>query len=47
MTSVEWNPDRGQTIEMCEKEEKYFKGKVVIFSVQSEILCQYSVDLLN
>ena len=37
--------DRGQTRQMCEKQEKYFKGKVVIFSVQSLILYQYAADL--
>ena len=26
--------DRGQTREICEKQEKYFKGKVVTFTVQ-------------
>ena len=39
--------DRGQTREMCEKQEKYFKGKVVTFTVQSLILHQYLVDLLT
>ena len=39
--------DRGQTREICEKQEKYPKGKVVTFTVQSLILCQYPVDLLN
>ena len=29
------------------KEEKYFKGKVAIFTVQSFILDQYPVDLLT
>ena len=37
--------DRGQTREICQKQEKYFKGKVVIFTVQSLILCQYAVGL--
>ena len=39
--------DRGQTREICEKQEKYFKGKVVTFTVQSLILYQYPVDLLT
>ena len=39
--------DRGQTREICEKQEKYFKGKVVTFTVQSLILNQYPVDLLT
>ena len=39
--------DRGQTREICEKQEKYLKGKVVTFTVQSLILCQYPVDLLT
>ena len=39
--------DRGQTREICEKQEKYFKGKVVTLTVQSLILCQYPVDLLT
>ena len=38
--------DRGQTREICEKQEKYFKGKIVIFAVQSLILSQYSFDYL-
>ena len=38
---------RGQTREICEKQEKYFKGKVVTFTVQSLILYQYPVDLLT
>ena len=37
------NLDRGQTKEICEKQEKYFKGKVV----QSLILYQYPVSLLT
>ena len=37
--------DRGQTKEVCEKQGKYFKGKVVTFTVQSLILYQYPVDL--
>ena len=41
------NLDRGQTKEICEKQEKYFKGKVVIFTVQSLILYQYPVSLLT
>ena len=39
--------DRGQTREICEKQEKHFKGKVVTFTVQSLILYQYPVDLLT
>ena len=39
--------DCGQTREICEKQEKYFKGKVVTFTVQSLILYQYPVDLLT
>ena len=39
--------DRGQTREICEKQEKYFKGKVVTFTVQRLILYQYPVDLLT
>ena len=39
--------DRGQTREICEKQEKYFKGKVDIFTVQRFILYQYPVDLLT
>ena len=39
--------DRGQTRENCEKQEKYFKGKVVTFNVQSLIRYQYPVDLLT
>ena len=27
--------DRGQTRKICEKQENYFKGKVVTFTVQS------------
>ena len=30
--------DRGQTREICEKQEKYFKGKVATFTIQSLIL---------
>ena len=41
------NFDRGQTREICEKQEKYFKGKVVTFTVHSLILYQYPVDLLT
>ena len=32
---------------ICEKQEKYFKAKVAIFTVQSLILNQYPVDLLT
>ena len=39
--------DHGQTREICEKQEKCFKGKVVTFTVHSLILYQYPVDLLN
>ena len=39
--------DSGQTRQICEKQEKYLKGKVVTFTVQSLILCQYPVDLLT
>ena len=39
--------DRGQTREICEKQEKYRKGKAVTFTVQSFILYQYPVDLLT
>ena len=39
--------DRGQTREICEKQEKYFKVKVVTFPVQTLILNQYPVDLLT
>ena len=39
--------DRGQTREICEKQEKYFKGKVVTLTVQSLILYQYPVDILT
>ena len=36
---IAWDAfDRGQTREICEKQEKYFKGKVVTFPVQSLIL---------
>ena len=37
----------GQTRELCEKQEKYFKGNVVTFTVQSLILFLYPVDLLT
>ena len=39
--------DRGQTREICEKQEKYFRGKDVTFTVQTLILYQYPVDLLT
>ena len=39
--------DRVQTREICEKQEKYFKGKVVTFTIQSLILYKYPVDLLT
>ena len=32
---------------ICEKEEKYFKGKVVNFTVQSLILYQLSCEFTN
>ena len=41
------NLDRGQTRKICQEQEIYFKGKVVIFTVQSLILYQYPVDLLS
>ena len=39
--------DRGQKREICEKQEKYLKAKVVTFPVQSLILYQYPADLLT
>ena len=39
--------DRGQTRETCEKQEKYFKGKVATFTVQSLLLYQYPADSLT
>ena len=39
--------DCGQKREFGEKQEKYFKGKVVTFTVQSLIPYQYPVDLLS
>ena len=39
--------DRGQTREICEKQENYFKGKVATFTVQSLLLYQYPADLLT
>ena len=39
--------DRGQTRDICEKQGKYFKGKVVTFTVQSLLLHQYPADLLT
>ena len=39
--------DRGQTREIWEKQEKYFKGKVVTLTVQGLILYQYPADLLT
>ena len=44
---VVYRNDHGQTREVCEKQEKYFQGKVVTFTVQSVILYQYPVDLLT
>ena len=46
MSNIGRAVDRGQMREICEKQEKYFKGKVVTFTVQSLILYQYPVDLL-
>ena len=37
--------DDDQTREICKKQEKYFRGKVVIFTVQTSILYQHPVDL--
>ena len=37
--------NRGQTREICEKQENYFKRKVVTFTVQSFILYQYAAVL--
>ncbi len=39
--------DRGQTSEICKKQEKYFKDKVLIFTVQSSIYYRYPDDLLS
>ena len=39
--------DGGQTREICEKREKYSKGKVVTLTLQSLVLYQYPVDLLT
>ena len=39
--------DQGQTREICEKQENYFKGKVFIFTIQSTILKQYAVNVLT
>ena len=41
------NIDRGQTREIGEKQEKYFKGKAVTFAVQRLIFFKYPVDLLT
>ena len=41
------NIDRGQTREIGEKQEKYFKGKAVTFAVQRLIFFEYPVDLLT
>ena len=38
---------RGQTGEIREKQEKYFKGKAVTFTVQRLTFFQYPVDLLT
>ena len=47
--SIHFHPclHRGQTREICEKQENCFKGKVVTFTVQSLILYQYPADLLT
>ena len=39
--------DLGQKREICEKQEKTLKGKVVTFPVQSLVLYQYPPDLLT
>lgn len=39
--------DRGQTRKICEKQEKYSKGKVGNFTVQRMVLYQYPVYLLT
>ena len=39
--------DGGQTTEICEKQEKYRKGKAVTLTVQSLILYQYPIVLLT
>ena len=39
--------NRGQTREICEKQEKNLKGKVATFTVKCLILYQYPVDLLT
>ena len=39
--------DGGQTREIYEKLENYFKGKVFIFAIQSMILKQYPVNLVT
>ena len=41
------NFDHSPTREFCEKQEKYFKAKFIIFAVQSLILYQYPFDLQN
>ena len=43
--AVKRGVDSGQTRRICEKQENYFKGKVVTFTVQSFILNQYPVVL--
>ena len=47
MAEVSLLLDRGQTREICEKQEKYFKGKVVTLTVHSLMHYQYPVDLLT
>ena len=39
--------ERRQTREICEKQEKYFKGKVYTFTAQTLTLYQYIADLLT
>ena len=39
--------DRGQTREICEKQENNFKGKVVTPTIQSLMHKQYPADLLT
>ena len=47
MVQVTCGHDRGQTREICEKQENYSKGKVVTFTVQSLLVYQYPADLLT
>ena len=46
-SEVAWAFHHGQMREICEKQEKYFKGKVIVFTAQSLILYQYPVNLLT